>query len=190
MTRSGFLSLSLLLHSLVLGALALAPGIPLTIAVPELAVSISGPAAASPEQRQRAAEPAPSVQPEHSAPPQQTTSRSSNTIADAESDSVSQQLVRDSHLMAMLRNELAERFVYPLLARRQGWEGEVHVAALLAADGSIHNLRLLRSSGYTVLDRDALATLARIGALPGARRWLAGREFSFELPVLYRLTRG
>jgi protein TonB len=190
MTRSGFLSLSLLLHALVLGSLALAPGVPLTLAVPELAVSIPAPAAAQPGSRQRTVEPVPAPRQDTAAAEPAPATRASKVAGDTDSDAASRQQLRDNHLMAMLRNELAEHFVYPMLARRRGWEGEVHVAALLAADGSIHDLRLLGSSGYAVLDRDALATLARIGTLPRARHWLAGREFSFELPVLYRLTRG
>ena len=51
-------------------------------------------------------------------------------------------------------------------------------------------MRVLRSSGYSILDDDALATMARIGELPQARSWLSGHGVRIALPVVYRLVEG
>ncbi len=48
---------------------------------------------------------------------------------------------------------------YPALARRRGYEGTVLVEALVSRDGSVRDLRLTRSSGYSVLDRAAMASV-------------------------------
>jgi protein TonB len=81
---------------------------------------------------------------------------------------------------------LAQHFRYPLLARRQGWQGEVLLSVPVAADGSLGPTTILRSSGHAVLDRAALAALARVSALS----WTPGIAFTLELPVRYRLHKG
>jgi periplasmic protein TonB len=93
-------------------------------------------------------------------------------------------------LRASLVTELGRYFVYPTVARRRGWQGEVAVALRIEPDGRVRALRVARSSGYAVLDRDALATLNRIGVLPRAAAWLKGHAYDTEVPVIYRLTEG
>ena len=95
---------------------------------------------------------------------------------------------RANHLMSHLRGALDRHFVYPPLARRHGWEGTVQVGLRMDTHGQLGALRVLRSSGYAVLDDDALQTFRRIAALPDARGWLDGRVFETVLPVIYRLT--
>lgn len=94
---------------------------------------------------------------------------------------------RRNQLQSLLRAAFEAQFVYPPLARRQGWQGRVQVALRVEADGRFSELRVLRSSGYASLDHDALQTLQRIGQLAQARLWLDGRAMRVELPVVYRL---
>ena len=82
-------------------------------------------------------------------------------------------------------------FHYPLLARQQGWQGEVHVAVHIAQDGSLSNLRLARTSGYPLLDAAALDGLEKIQRLPdGTTTLLDASGFDLNVPVVYRLTEG
>ena len=94
---------------------------------------------------------------------------------------------RQNHLQSLLHAAFETHFIYPALARRQGWQGRVQVALRVEADGRFSQLRVLRSSGYASLDQDALQTLERIGHLAQARLWLDGRAMQVELPVVYRL---
>ena len=94
---------------------------------------------------------------------------------------------RRNHLQSLLHAAFEAHFIYPPLARRQGWQGRVQVGLRVEADGHFSQLRVLRSSGYASLDRDALQTLERIGQLAQARLWLDGRAMQVELPVVYRL---
>ncbi len=55
---------------------------------------------------------------------------------------------------------------YPRWARRHGVEGAVGVSFLVLSDGSSKNIRLTRSSGYKILDEEALATIKRAGPFP------------------------
>lgn len=92
-----------------------------------------------------------------------------------------------NQLQSLLRAELRAHFVYPPLARRQGWQGRVRIAMHIEADGRFSAMQVLRSSGYSVLDADAVHTLQRIGQLPQARDWFSGRSRRVEIPVVYRL---
>ncbi len=93
-------------------------------------------------------------------------------------------------LLQLLREQLQAYFVYPALARKYGWEGRVYVDIELTADGDLKPLRVARTSGHSVLDQAALATLHRIGALPQARPWLQGQSVGLRLPVSYQLIEG
>jgi TonB family protein len=75
---------------------------------------------------------------------------------------------------------------YPLIARARGWEGTVHVALALLADGTVHDARVRQSSGYGPLDAAAVAVarLSRFSPLHqrGMRTPLRGRiEYQFRL---------
>lgn len=93
-----------------------------------------------------------------------------------------------NHITGLIRSSIQEHFMYPPFAQRQGWEGEVLVALQLSAEGEIRDIRVIRSSGYRVLDEDALLILRRIGSIPNARTWLHGRQYSALIPIIYRLT--
>jgi len=95
-----------------------------------------------------------------------------------------------NHVRGLLRSALAQHFVYPAIARRNGWEGRVDVAVRLDREGRLNALRIVHSSGYAILDQDALLTLQKIGTIPQARTWLRGYSIDTQLPVLYRLTEG
>ena len=50
---------------------------------------------------------------------------------------------------------------YPLIARRRGWQGTVDVGLVLLTDGRVESARVRQSSGFEVLDREALAVARR-----------------------------
>ena len=60
-----------------------------------------------------------------------------------------------------IRSSILANLRYPLLARRQGWSGLVEVAFLVAPDGNVSDLRIQASSGFPVLDDQALAAVRR-----------------------------
>jgi len=98
--------------------------------------------------------------------------------------------ILSSQLESQLHDALAPYFVYPTLARRNGWEGQVRVDLRVEADGHLSHVHIAHSSGYRLLDSAALATLNHISAVPHAAGWLEGRHFDMVLPIDYRLTDG
>ena len=114
---------------------------------------------------------------------------STNATADRsndQSDATGAQAIVN-HLLSELRVALDAGFIYTPIARRHGWQGKVQLGLTVAADGRLSELSVLSSSGYAVLDADAVRTVARIGSLPRAAEALAGRSVRLQLPVYYRL---
>jgi len=92
-----------------------------------------------------------------------------------------------NHLRAQLRSQLARHFIYPRLARRMGWEGQVGLELHIEEDGSLHKIRVVRSSGYKVLDENARSTLNSIGRITVASNMIID-PVDTEIEVQYRLT--
>ncbi len=90
-------------------------------------------------------------------------------------------------LLAQIKTNLARHFHYPRIARQRGWEGEVILGFILNADGRITTIKVLKSSGFLLLDQAARQSLARVERLQLASQHIAGNNH-LELPVQYRLT--
>jgi protein TonB len=82
----------------------------------------------------------------------------------------------------------ARRFKrYPPLAKERGWEGTVEVALNVSSRMAVPEVVLLRSSGRTMLDDQAMEMMSqavRVTALPDG---LKGRDFRIVLPVQFSL---
>jgi protein TonB len=55
-----------------------------------------------------------------------------------------------------IRDSVLAKLHYPMIARHRGWSGKVDVAFLIAPDGRVSELRIQVSSGFPVLDEQAL----------------------------------
>ena len=58
-----------------------------------------------------------------------------------------------------IRDTILANLRYPMLARRRGWSGQVEIAFKITPDGSVSELRIVASSGFPVLDDQALAAI-------------------------------
>lgn len=92
-----------------------------------------------------------------------------------------------AHIEAQLHTRLARHFDYPYVARLRGWEGRVLLAFIVQASGDLNDIRIVRSSGFAVLDHSAVDSLKKVQHLPEAVAWLQGRDIEMQLPVIYRL---
>lgn len=93
-------------------------------------------------------------------------------------------------ISAALQNRLAEAFDYPWLARKRGWQGMVTLSLHVAEDGELSDWKVVRTSGYRLLDRSALQAAQRIGRLPQAEQLLDGQSLNLSIPVRYHLLDG
>jgi len=75
---------------------------------------------------------------------------------------------------------------YPRVARERGWQGLVKMRVQFLAGGQVGQVSILSSSGFPVLDETAL-DMVRTADLPRAPDGLRNREFTVDVPVLFRL---
>ncbi|MDE2439872.1 MAG: TonB family protein [Betaproteobacteria bacterium] len=96
-----------------------------------------------------------------------------------------------SDVLAGYRQRLTELFArtheYPRVAAMRGWEGEVRLRLKVARKGNLLGVHLDRSSGFDVLDQDALALLEGHGNLPPLPEALEGNEIQVIVPINYKL---
>ena len=60
-----------------------------------------------------------------------------------------------------IRASILGKLDYPLQARRRGWNGQVEISFTITPDGNVSDLRIVTSSGFSVLDNEALAAIKR-----------------------------
>ncbi|MFZ8786419.1 energy transducer TonB [Thermocrinis sp.] len=63
--------------------------------------------------------------------------------------------------LSVISNIVQRHINYPPVARRMGWEGRVLIGFILEPNGDIRDLKVLKSSGYEVLDKEALDAIRR-----------------------------
>jgi protein TonB len=76
---------------------------------------------------------------------------------------------------------------YPPVAIDNNWQGTAQVRVSFA-EGKRYSVTVVKSSGYEVLDRQALDLITKAFVpVPPALR---GKDFAFEIPVRYSLDEG
>jgi protein TonB len=119
-----------------------------------------------------AREPLSSGAPERTAPLAQAPGAASTVPLSGAAERAAQAPVADSVWLSKTATQLMNSNKrYPIMARRLGQQGEVVIEAVVSERGQIQNAQVLSSSGFALLDQDALNLLASIGVLPlGAHR--------------------
>ncbi|UCV19717.1 energy transducer TonB [Ferribacterium limneticum] len=77
--------------------------------------------------------------------------------------------------------------VYPPLAREKGWEGVVQVSVSMPTGQGTPMVSLVNSSGYELLDSQALEMVTQAVNLAVLPEGMRGRRMAISLPVEYRL---
>jgi len=89
-------------------------------------------------------------------------------------------------LVDALRQRVEQSKRYPRLARQQGWQGRVVIKAVIREDGSLSEARVTESSGYEVLDLDAVELVKEVCPL-NLRQALGQSHVVVHLPIHYRI---
>lgn len=74
-------------------------------------------------------------------------------------------ILRDNYLQ-MVRARIEKNRQYPLVARKQGQEGQVLVRFVIADDGGLEEVKLKKSCGDRALDEAALAAVRSAAPFP------------------------
>lgn len=92
---------------------------------------------------------------------------------------------RENYLRAnfsYIRDAIHKKATYPLIARQMGWEGKVEVSFIICADGSVKEIKVVRSSGIEVLDKGAEESIKKASPFPKPPV-----EANVIIPIHYRL---
>ena len=65
-----------------------------------------------------------------------------------------------------IRDLIVKNLKYPYAARRMGWKGSVTVAFVILENGTVEAVRVIKSSGYDLLDQSALKTVQTLRPFP------------------------
>jgi protein TonB len=76
---------------------------------------------------------------------------------------------------------------YPDAARARGSQGSVLVEFTIDRSGKVVASRVLRHSGWPLLDEEAIAVLQRASPLPGPPAEMTGELFPLTLPIQFRI---
>jgi periplasmic protein TonB len=95
----------------------------------------------------------------------------------------------DSNAMPNWRSQLVSRLErykrYPSEAQSRGEAGVAQLAFSIDRSGGVHNARIVRSSGSTLLDRETLALVERAQPLPPPPPEASGSQIAVVVPIRY-----
>lgn len=81
-----------------------------------------------------------------------------------------------------IRDLIMAKLGYPDMARRMGWSGQVRIGFVIQEDGCVRNVRVISSSGFELLDRNAIETVKKVSPFPRPPV-----EADIVMPIAYRL---
>lgn len=96
---------------------------------------------------------------------------------------------RDSDAMPNWRSQLVSRLDrykrYPSEAQSRGEGGVAQLAFSVDRSGGVHNARIVRSSGSSLLDHETLAMIERAQPLPPPPPEVSGSQIAIVVPIRY-----
>jgi TonB family protein len=83
---------------------------------------------------------------------------------------------------SFIREKIQRNTRYPRLARQMGLEGQVKVSFTVCHDGKIMDLKVMESSGVSILDKCAIEAVKKTSPFPSQQL-----EAKVIIPIVYRL---
>lgn len=81
-----------------------------------------------------------------------------------------------------VKDLITRNIVYPAVARRMKWQGTVEVSFVVLENGSVEDIRIVASSGYSVLDKNIVSVIKSVQPFPGPPT-----AAEFTMPIRYIL---
>ncbi|WP_303851279.1 energy transducer TonB [Seleniivibrio woodruffii] len=88
-----------------------------------------------------------------------------------------------SAYQSTLNSRLEKNKYYPMMARRRGMEGTVKMKLVIAPNGSLVESQVVASSGYDILDGEALKLVRSVFPI----KHNSDKQISVVVPVTYKL---
>lgn len=81
-----------------------------------------------------------------------------------------------------IRDTIMKNLSYPHMARKMGWEGKVTVSFVVCENGYVENLKVIETSGFSLLDKNAVETIKKVSPFPKPPV-----RAELIMPIVYRL---
>lgn len=76
---------------------------------------------------------------------------------------------------------------YPKIAQMRGWQGETTIELQLDGNGKLKSKKIIQSSGYEILDKQALEMVEKALPFPAPPEALRGLNFTITVPIPFKL---
>jgi len=76
---------------------------------------------------------------------------------------------------------------YPNWAKKQGLEGTVYLAFVVLSSGVAKDIKIVQSSGFSILDKEAVSTVKRANPFPPIPEEMRVSSLSMEVSVVFTL---
>jgi periplasmic protein TonB len=83
---------------------------------------------------------------------------------------------------AYIRDKILRNVSYPDTAKRMGWQGKILLSFVITANGSVRGFKIIKSSGFPLLDKSAIDTVEDAAPFPKPPV-----EAQLVIPIVYRL---
>ena len=88
---------------------------------------------------------------------------------------------------SLLAAAIAKYKQYPKIAQMRGWQGLIIIELQLNPQGGVIYSQIKKSSGYDVLDQEALEMIKRASPFPQPPEALRSKNFTVLVPISFKL---
>lgn len=92
-----------------------------------------------------------------------------------------------SNYGSVLSREFAKHKQYPRVAQMRGWQGTSRIELQIDATGTVTAVNIAESSGFEILDKQAIESVRKALPLPPIPEELRGKEFTIVVPMKFSL---
>jgi len=87
----------------------------------------------------------------------------------------------------MVKQKIESCRRYPPWAKKQGFEGTVHLKFTILSTGLAKDIKIIKSSGFNILDKEAISTIKRAQPFPPIPPELKISSLSMEVSIVFTL---
>jgi protein TonB len=87
----------------------------------------------------------------------------------------------------ILARHIAKFKMYPKIAQMRGWQGDIVLEVKLNGDGALISSKIIKGSGFDVLDNEGLEMVKRASPFPLPPEILKGKSFTILVPIRFKL---
>ncbi|MBT9146887.1 MAG: hypothetical protein DDT32_00634 [Syntrophomonadaceae bacterium] len=87
----------------------------------------------------------------------------------------------------MVKQRIESQRRYPSWAKKQGWEGGVYLTFVVISCGQARDVKIVQSSGFDILDKEAVSTIKRAGPFPPLPETILFKWVEMEVNLVFAL---